>query len=149
MDGVKRFAVLLVSGLSGAAAAVGYGWLTWSKAQDSAKGLSKSDAEWVKMASVFEVCVVFFAATYFIGRGIARAIGARDLQDEIRENSRWHLRLLTILSALFGIQRGWIANRRGGTQWDDWVAIAVGLGFAAVAVAFEIGRLRQARETNP
>ena len=145
MDLLKRKLIVLVAGLAGGLVAVGYGWLTWPQAMESARSMPKADAEWIKNSAIFEACVVLFAATYCFGRLLARLFASPALAEEIRRRSRWHLRLLIVATALFGIQRWWIANRRGGTRWDDGVAIAVGLGFAAVAVAFEIGRLRQER----
>jgi hypothetical protein len=144
---LKRYVTLFLAATVGIAAAVGYGYFTWTPKHPAAPAVSKDDPEMETLASSLSVCIVFFGVTYLSGRLFARLLNARDLAEEIRGNSTWHMRLLMLLSALIGFERWWFARGRVFGRFDDWVALGVALSFAAVAIVFEIGRHRRERES--
>lgn len=137
MESLKRFVVLVVSGLLGAGMAVGYAWLTWSKPEPGA------DRDMESMAQSFSVCVVFFGATYLLGRLFAGLIGARALAAEIARHSSWHMKTLLFFSALMGTLRWWFARGRGFGRLDDWITMGFMVAFIVAGIAFHIGGRRR------
>jgi cytochrome bd-type quinol oxidase subunit 2 len=137
--------VLILAAMGGVAASVAHAFATWPKGMASSQGLSSSDAELIKQGAAFETCVVFFAVTYLTGRIWALLFSAKDVADEIRRNSRWHLRILGAFSILLALMRAWFVGKRGWKPVDDLVAFGFIAAIAALTVVFQVGRRKNGR----
>jgi hypothetical protein len=139
VEELKRWIVLLLSGLTGAAAAVGHAVLTFPGSQDPANALSRSDAEWVKTASAMEVCVVFFAVLYLCGGFLALLLRSPGLAAEIKKNGSWHLSLLGAALLLMALQRLWFTREGGWRRFDTLFSVACMGALIALAIVFKLG----------
>ena len=137
MEELKRWFVLISAGLLGCGGAVLYGFLTWGDVAAETRSLSPGDAEWVKQATVAELCCIFFGGVYWSGRLLARLIGARALSEEIRWRSRWHLGVLHLMLAatlLFG--QAFKISRHQGSGWIHAGMIGLGIALMALSLVF-------------
>jgi hypothetical protein len=147
MESFKRWLILLMAGFIGTSAAIGYGFLSYPASVEASKLLSKSDAEWVKMATVMEVCVVLFGTMYLSGGVLALMLNAWGLAKEIKENGRWHTNILGVALVLLTLLRVWVSHQGAWRRYDN----VVGFGAMAIMIVlvflFKLGIGRKPPET--
>jgi hypothetical protein len=136
---LKRLVILLLSGFTGAAAAVGYGFLSFPASKAASQVLTKSEAEWVKSATVMEICVVFFGMTYFCGGALALLFRSPSLAAEIKRNGRWHMNILGAALLLMTAQRFWFTQQGGWRRFDNIFGMACLGGMIALVIVFKLG----------
>ncbi|HVE39319.1 MAG TPA: hypothetical protein VNM14_05480 [Planctomycetota bacterium] len=139
MQELKRLVILLLSGFTGAAAAIGYAVLSFPASQEASRLLPKSEAEWIKNATTMEVCVVFFGMTYFCGGLLALLFRSPGLAAEIKRNGRWHMNILGAVLLIMTLQRFWFTRQGGWRRFDNVFGLACLGAMIGLAIAFKLG----------
>jgi len=92
-----------------------------------------------EMLVVTEICVVFYAVAYFVGRRIYVALGQRRDLQAVQELSSGHMRLLHSFAGAFMVASPWLEQPLGNRNpLTMWLSIAIGVamlssGLLAVA----------------
>lgn len=129
---MNRYFVAFASALVGLAVAVPYAVLKFSglpaKAPRDAN-MPPGQMSFEEQLVIAEVCVVFYAVTYFTGRRVYAMLGRREDLRAVEQFSGGHMRLLHSLVGCFLIASPWL-DQPGGNRNPLTVVLSMSLGLA-------------------
>jgi hypothetical protein len=123
----KKFTVILATALGALAAAAFHAVIVWPEMAAQTRGLDPTIAEWVRKPMMFETCIIFFTAAYYLGRTLSRRIGDFRSSAMLKAQGSAHLRLLhAVGGTLIIVCRYFLHSYYGAPAWQNGLMICFG-----------------------